>query len=47
MAKINWKTQEEIDYEEYIESLKPSESEVKKAQMELSMLELLIDMEVM
>ena len=44
---IKWKTQEEIDYEIYLESLKPSEEEIKKAQMELLMLELLIDMEVM
>lgn len=44
---IKWKSQEEIDYEQYLESLKPSEEEVKKAQMELLMLELLIDMEVM
>ena len=44
---IGWKSQEETDYEIYLESLKPSEDEVKKAQMELLMLELLIDMEVM
>ena len=44
---IKWKSQEEIDYEEYIESLKPSEDEVKKAQMELLVMNLLFDMEVM
>ena len=44
---IKWKSQDEIDYELYLESLKPSDDEVKKAQMELLMLELLIDMEVM
>lgn len=44
---IKWKSQEEIDYEEYIGSLKPSEDEVKKAQLELLMLDLLIEMEVM
>ncbi len=44
---IGWKSQEEIDYEIYLESLKPSDDEVKKAQIELLMLELLIDMEVM
>ena len=44
---IKWKSQEEIDYEIYLESLKPSEEDIKKAQMELLMLELLIDMEVM
>lgn len=44
---FKWKSQEEIDYEIYLESLKPSENEVKKAQMELLMLDLLVDMEVM
>lgn len=38
---------EEIEYKKYIESLKPTEEEIRKAQMELLMLELLIDMEVM
>lgn len=44
---IKWKTQDEIDYEQYLESLKPSDEDIKKAQMELLMLDLLIDMEVM
>lgn len=37
----------EIEYQRYLESLKPSKVEVKKAQMELLMLDLLVDMEVM
>ena len=44
---IKWKSQDEIDYEQYLEPLKPSDEDIKKAQMELLMLELLIDMEVM
>ena len=38
---------DEIEYQQYLDSLKPSEDEVKKAQMELLVMNLLIEMEVM
>lgn len=38
---------DEIEYQQYLDSLKPSEDEVKKAQMELLVMNLLFDMEVM
>ena len=38
---------DEIEYQQYLDSLKPSEEEVKKAQMELLVMNLLFDMEVM
>lgn len=38
---------DEIEYQQYLDSLKPSDEEIKNAQLELVILNLLIDMEVM
>ena len=38
---------DEIEYQQYLDSLKPRDEEIKNAQMELLILNLLIDMEVM
>lgn len=46
MSKVKWKSQAEIDEEEYLKSLEPSDENVKKAQLELVVLNLLVDMEV-
>lgn len=46
MANIKWKPHTEIDEEEYLDSLKPSAEDIKKAQIELVTLNLLVDMEV-
>ena len=47
MVNIKWKSQDEIDYEKFLDSLKPSQEEVEKAKMELVILNLLIEMEMM
>ena len=46
MAKITWKSQDDIEYEKFLESLKPSAEELKKAEMELVILNLMIEMEM-
>lgn len=38
---------DEMEYQQYLNSLKPSDEEIKNAQLELVILNLLIDMEVM
>ena len=44
---LNQAELEEIEYQQYLDSLKPSSEAIKNAQLELVILNLLIDMEVM
>lgn len=46
MAQIKWKTQQKIEDEKLLESLVPTEEEVKKAELEIHMITLLQELEV-
>lgn len=46
MANIEWKTQQQIDEEELENLLIPSQEEIKKAELEMSMINLLVELEV-
>ena len=46
MAIIKWKTRREVEEEELLESLIPTEDEVKQAELEISVINLLQDLEV-
>lgn len=46
MAKIKWKTKEEIEEEKLLESLIPTNEEIEKAELEISVIQLLQDLEV-
>lgn len=46
MAKIKWKTNQEIEEEKLLESLIPTQEEIAKAELEISVINLLQDLEV-
>ncbi|TCO78006.1 hypothetical protein [Marinisporobacter balticus] len=41
MAKITWKSKQQIEDEKTLESIKPTEEEIKKAEIEIQILNLL------
>lgn len=43
MSIIKWKTQDEIEAEELLESLKQSQEEIQNAELEIKILELLME----
>ena len=47
MAKIKWKTIQEIENEKLLESLIPDREEVEKAELEINIINLLMELEVM
>jgi hypothetical protein len=46
MAKIKWKTNQEIEEEKLLESLIPTKEEINKAELEINVINLLQDLEV-
>lgn len=46
MAKIKWKTKQEIEDEKLLESLIPNKEEVENAELEIKVIMLLQDLEV-
>lgn len=46
MAKIKWKTKQEIEEEKLLESLIPTQEEIENAELEINMINLLQDLEV-
>ena len=46
MAQIKWKTKEEIEDEKLLESLMPTKEEIQKAELEISVITLLQNLEV-
>ena len=46
MAKIKWKTKQEIEDEKLLESLIPTKEEVENAELEIKVIMLLQDLEV-
>lgn len=46
MAQIKWKSKTEIEEEELLESLIPTKEEIEKAELEISVINLLQDLEV-
>ena len=47
MANINWQSQNDVEYEQFLEACKPTDEAVKKAQTELTVIELLTELEVL
>jgi hypothetical protein len=43
---VEGKSQEEIEYEEYLESIKPTDTEIQKAERELETIDLLLELGV-
>lgn len=46
MAKIKWKSKQEIEDEKLLESLAPTKEEVENAELEIKVIMLLQDLEV-
>ena len=47
MAIIKWKTKQEIEDERLLESLIPTKEEIEKAELEINISNLLMELEVM
>ncbi len=46
MAKIKWKTNQEIEEKKLLESLIPTQEEIQLAELEINVINLLQDLEV-
>lgn len=46
MAQIKWKTNQEIKEEKLLDDLIPTKEEINKAELEINVINLLLDLEV-